>query len=406
MKKHATTSLVWTERFLLPLAVATVATGFSFYVPVSALFLASRGLSLQDIFLLESILLGSILVTEIPSGLVSDRVNRRWIILTGFILNAVAEVLFAVGHSFGIFAASFMFSGFGIAMLTGVQDAYIYDSLREHADKLSVGVWGHLSSLELGAGVLGSISGGLLATQDVSYPAFASAGCAILAASAVAFLPNQHPQGKRSKNSETTWLSFKRAAELLFTSPLLLYTAVASSASFVMFNAVFTINQPLFQATAVPVAFWGFIGATAQLLAAVYNHFAGSIVDSFGRKTSLLLAQGYGICGFVLMAVPHPVAVIAGFILTVLGMNARGPIIRAVANKVIPVHRRATVLNIASTVGSLVGIAMNPVIGWGAETNSRNTVVIIAVVLTLMALAWIPIANRYLTEDRAEQCVR
>lgn len=405
MKKHATTSLVWTQRSSWPLAVATVATGFSFYVPVSALFLTSRGLSFQEIFLLESILLGSILVTEIPSGLISDRVNRRWIILIGFILNAVAEVFFAMGHSFSTFAASFMFSGFGIAMLTGVQDAYIYDSLGEHADELSVGVWGHLSSLELGAGVLGSVSGGLLATQDVSYPAFASAGCAILAAGAVAFLPEQHPRGERNENSETTWLSFKRGAGLLFTSPLLLYTAIASSAVFVIFNAVFILNQPLFQATAIPVAFWGFIGAAAQLIAAVYNHFSGSIVDSFGRKTSLLLAQGYGVCGFALMIVPHPVAVIAGFILAVLGMNARGPITRAVANKVIPAHRRATVLNIASTLGSVVGIAMNPVIGWSAGTNSRITVGVIAVLLGLMTLAWIPIANRYLTEDRAEQCM-
>ncbi len=64
----------------MPLAIATVATGFSFYVPVSALFLTSRGLSLGDIFLLESVLLASILVAEIPSGLIADKVDRRWII--------------------------------------------------------------------------------------------------------------------------------------------------------------------------------------------------------------------------------------------------------------------------------------------------------------------------------------
>lgn len=396
-------SRVWKDRSLLPLAVATVATGFSFYVPVSALFLTSRGLSLEDIFLLESILLASILVAEVPSGLVADRVDRRWVILTGFVFNAVAEVLFAVGHSFGAFAVSFVLSGLGIAMLTGVQDAYIYDSLGEGADDVSVGVWGHLSSLELGAGVAGSVAGGLMAAHSLSLPATASAVVALGAAVAVAFLPSQRPTKGEDAEPENTWASLKGGAGLLFTSPVLLYTAVASSAAFVIFNAVFTLNQPLFQAAQVPVAAWGIIGGSAQLLAALYNHYASSVVDRLGRRNGLLLAMGYGVAGFGLMVVPHPAAVVVGFVLVVLGMHARGPITRAVAHKVIPAHRRATVLNVASTVGSLVGIAVNPLIGWGAGASPSGTVAAIAVVLALMALLWVPIAHRYLDESAAEE---
>ncbi|MFW0119862.1 MFS transporter [Rothia sp. CCM 9417] len=392
-------SRVWKDRSLLPIALATVAAGFSFYVPVSALFLTSRGLSLEDIFLLESILLASILVAEVPSGLVADRVDRRWVILTGFVFNAVAEILFAAGHSLGAFALSFVFSGLGIAMLTGVQDAYIYDSLGETADDISVGVWGHLSSLELGAGVVGSVAGGLMAAHSLWLPATVSAVFALGAAVAVAFLPGQQPTKANGPEPENTWASLRGGTGLLLTNPVLLYTAVASSAAFVIFNAVFTLNQPLFQAAQVPVATWGIIGGSAQLLAALYNHYASSVVDRLGRRNSLLLAMGYGVAGFGLMVVPHPAAVIAGFVLVVLGMHARGPITRAVANKVIPAHRRATVLNVASTLGSLVGIAVNPLIGWGAGASPGGTVAALALVLALMALLWLPIAHRYLDED-------
>ncbi|WP_227718749.1 MFS transporter [Micrococcus sp. FDAARGOS_333] len=402
MKFDTAASRVWKGRSLFPIAVATIAAGLSFYVPVSALFLTSRGLSLGDIFVLESFLLASILISEIPAGLLADRVDRRLVIISGFVFNAVAEVLFALGDSFGMFAASFLISGLGIAMLTGVQDAYIYDSLGEDADEVSVGVWGHLSALELGAGVLGSIAGGLMAARDISLPAAAAAGVAIVAAVIVMFLPGQRPASDEEAEPETSWSGLKRGVGLLFTSPILLYTAVASSAVFVIFNAVFTLNQPLFQTADVPVALWGVIGGGAQLVAALYNHFAGSVVDRLGRRNGLLLGMGYGVGGFGLMVIPHPVTVVVGFVLVVLGMHARGPITRAVANRIIPSHRRATVLNIASTLGSVVGIALNPLIGWGAERSPAATVGSIAVILALLAISWIPIADRYLDEEKSE----
>lgn len=219
MRADTAASRVWKERSLLPIAVATVAAGLSFYVPVSALFLTSRGLSLGDIFVLESILLASILVSEIPAGLVADRVDRRWVIVAGFVFNAVAEVLFALGHSFGMFAVSFVMSGLGIAMLTGVQDAYIYDSLGEDADEASVGVWGHLSALELGAGVLGSVAGGLMADRDISLPATATAAVALVAAVAVLFLPSQRPAVDETADPETSWTGLRRGGEAALHHP-------------------------------------------------------------------------------------------------------------------------------------------------------------------------------------------
>ena len=75
MRVDVAASRVWKDRSLLPIAVATIAAGLSFYAPISALFLTSRGLSLGDIFVLESILLASILISEVPAGLLADRVD-------------------------------------------------------------------------------------------------------------------------------------------------------------------------------------------------------------------------------------------------------------------------------------------------------------------------------------------
>ena len=391
--------IVWSSKSLIPMALAMIAAGFDFYVPVSAFFLESRGLSLTDIFMLESVLVASILVAEIPAGIIGDRFDRRRLVCTGFVFNAIAEILFATGTNFSIYALSFVMSGLSIAMLTGVQDAYIYDSLGDDADAKAVGAWGHLSALMLTAGVTGSVVGSALGSVDISLPALLSAAMAVVAAVCVAFLPQQNPK-TQDKHPETSWISLKIGVKLLFTSPLLLYVAVGSSASFALFNAVYTLNQPLFAAQDVPIATWGVIAGAGQLLAAGYNYAAGRIEKRVGRKTALLLAMGYGAAGFCLMAVPHVLAVVSGFLLVVVGIHARGPITSAVTNKLIPAHRRATVLNVASSVGSLVGIVVNPLVGLGAETSTRLTVLAIGGVLLALTLTWIPIANRYLETDK------
>ena len=390
--------IVWSSKSLIPMALAMIAAGFDFYVPVSAFFLESRGLSLTDIFMLESILVASILVAEIPAGIIGDRFDRRRLVGAGFVFNAIAEILFAAGTNFSIYALSFVMSGLSIAMLTGVQDAYIYDSLGDDADAKAVGAWGHLSALMLTAGVTGSVVGSALGSVDISLPALLSAAMAVVAAVCVAFLPQQNPK-THDKHPETSWISLKIGVKLLFTSPLLLYVAVGSSASFALFNAVYTLNQPLFAAQDVPIATWGVIAGAGQLLAAGYNYAAGRIEKRVGRKTALLLAMGYGAAGFCLMAVPHVLAVVSGFLLVVVGIHARGPITSAVTNKLIPAHRRATVLNVASSVGSLVGIVVNPLVGLGAEASTRLTVLAIGGVLLALTLTWIPIANRYLEAD-------
>ena len=390
--------IVWSSKSLIPMALAMIAAGFDFYVPVSAFFLESRGLSLTDIFMLESILVASILVAEIPAGVIGDRFDRRRLVGAGFVFNAIAEILFATGTNFSIYALSFVMSGLSIAMLTGVQDAYIYDSLGDDADAKAVGAWGHLSALMLTAGVTGSVVGSALGSVDISLPALLSAAMAVVAAVCVAFLPQQNPK-THDKHPETSWISLKIGVKLLFTSPLLLYVAVGSSASFALFNAVYTLNQPLFAAQDVPIATWGVIAGAGQLLAAGYNYAAGRIEKRVGRKTALLLAMGYGAAGFCLMAVPHVLAVVSGFLLVVVGIHARGPITSVVTNKLIPAHRRATVLNVASSVGSLVGIVVNPLVGLGAEASTRLTVLAIGGVLLALTLTWIPIANRYLEAD-------
>lgn len=98
------------------------------------------------------------------------------------------------------------------------------------------------------------------------------------------------------------------------------------------------------------------------------------------------------------MAVPSSIVAAIGFLLVVMGMNGRGPITSAVANSLIPPDLRSTVLNIASSLESLIGMVCNPVIGWSADRNVAITTLGIAGILVLIALMWLPIANKYMKD--------
>lgn len=388
---------VWHTRSLATLAVTRTAAALVCYVPVSALFLTSRGLSFSEIFWLESILLAGILLMEVPAGLVADRTDRRTVIVAGYAANAIAETLFALGQNFPTFAASFALSGFGIALLSGVEDAYVYESLGADADDAAVGVFGHLSSLGITAGVVAALSGGMLASFDLALPAAVSAAAAGLAAVIACFLP---PCPRRPEDGEESPPAGQVGASLrlIAGSPVLLYVSLAAGTGYILFNAVHTLNQPLFAGVGLPVSAWGAIVAVALVVAAVCNHHADLIEERLGRVRTLFAATAAGGVGFAVMALPHVLAVVAGFFLVVVGMNARGPVLGAVANKLVGSHRRATVLSVMSSLGSLIGIGINPLVGWGADSSPAATALTLGAVLLAMAALWPPIARRHLDD--------
>ena len=87
---------------------------FLVIMPVVVPFFESRGLTMQQIFLLQALFAVVVLVMEIPSGYAADILGRRVTLLVG-------SVFIALGHSMLLFADGFaglalfeMFLGIGI----------------------------------------------------------------------------------------------------------------------------------------------------------------------------------------------------------------------------------------------------------------------------------------------------
>ena len=157
---------------------------FHLYVHALALLLLARGLTLVQISLIESIMIFTIFLMEVPTGVLADRVGRKWSIFASTLLLMSGEFIFIFARSFEWYVFIALLTGTGFAFASGAVEALVYDSLppknREDAMKRAMGrvnSWGQI------AFVIAPIVGGLIigdAAVDRFIPAIALTAGALL----------------------------------------------------------------------------------------------------------------------------------------------------------------------------------------------------------------------------------
>jgi hypothetical protein len=90
------------------------------------------GLGPFQLVLVGSVLEGSVLLFEVPTGVVADSVSRRLSVLIGFFLTGAGFLLYAV-PSFGIVLAAQVVWGVGATFISGANVAWLVDEIGEDA---------------------------------------------------------------------------------------------------------------------------------------------------------------------------------------------------------------------------------------------------------------------------------
>ena len=119
------------------LRIIAACTGATLYAAFDKLFMQERGLSLQEIVALEIIIATVVILTEVPSGAISDRWSRKYVLTLSSIFMACNILLWAGGHSFWSFATGAVFGALAITFKSGTNTSLLYDSLRESGKESS-----------------------------------------------------------------------------------------------------------------------------------------------------------------------------------------------------------------------------------------------------------------------------
>ncbi|MDP1743183.1 MAG: MFS transporter, partial [Candidatus Amesbacteria bacterium] len=100
-----------------------------FYNHVGTLYLQTRGLTLLQVSSIWSIIMAASLMAEIPTGLIADKIGRKWSIVIALFVQTMGEFLYLFANSYLSFVLIAILAGIGYAFSSGASEALVYDSL-------------------------------------------------------------------------------------------------------------------------------------------------------------------------------------------------------------------------------------------------------------------------------------
>lgn len=160
-------------------------------------YLLSQGLTTGQIGILQTALFWSNLLVEIPAGLLADKTKRKYSVVLGMLLIAIAAVSMMAVRSFEAFLVVFTLHGAGFALRSGADGALLFDGLKQAGSawenrylKLSSRAKS-IGNLAMGAAIAG---GGWLASYGWQYVYYAFALAMIVGAALTMLISESAPE--------------------------------------------------------------------------------------------------------------------------------------------------------------------------------------------------------------------
>ncbi len=338
-----------------------------FYSTTMVLFEQQRGLNFTEMFLMEAILSGAILLADVPTSILAERIGYARIMLIGRVIGLVGMVCFAIAHGFWLFALAEVLGGIAIASVSGCESALIYTSLppQKRSSQGST-AFALLSSASSASFFLGLLTGSFLGAYSPTLAVVASFVPALLAFFASLRLYHYALATSVAENTEVVPINraVHTAWHAILTQPKLACLSLLRWIAFAMTNSIFWYNQPYFQQAEIPVALFGPLMAAAMGLQLFLVLRTPTIQKLLGAR--FLLACSCllpGLC-YLLLTWLHTPLLTIGLVAGVVCFSVwQTPIIEQEINKRIADRSRATTLSALSLIGMLGKGMVDPIIG-------------------------------------------
>lgn len=328
------------------------------------LYLASKGLSLFELGLLEGLFHVTSMLMETPTGAVADIFGRKTSRIVSVVLNIGASALMVVANSFWLFAVAFVVTALSYNFDSGANEALVYDSLlAEGKEKRYLKVAGRVELVFQATGVIAFIVGGALGNIQYEYAYYLAIVLAV--ASLFVALLFKEPPIKHAHQDKRLLPALKRqyveSFKAIRSNVRLLYLIVFSSIVCTSVTLTFYYMQTVWQQSGHSVLTIG-IFLAAQAMAAAAGALVADRVDKrFGDDKILRIVPP--IIAVSILALYFAPLTLAAFCV----MNFFEALIfvatRDYINKTIPSDKRATILSFESLMFSVVMIALFPVFG-------------------------------------------
>jgi MFS family permease len=339
--------------------------------------------------IIETVMIVTILVLEIPSGVFADMVGKKKALILAFIAIIMSEGLMGLAINFNMLVGSVIFGSIGTVMLSGTFEAITYDSLKEVGkEKLYDKVFSRQKSIAYVASALATIIGGLMYTYiDHRAPFFAVAGVTITACILSFFL--KEPQVDTEKFSLRKYRKqLKQGFSQLFFAKkfrsVVIMMILAMVVPLVMYEMLADLLVTSYGASPVQIS----IGILViYIVSSIIVYFSGMISGRFGALRSFVLVSLiYGTGLLMIPFVNFVGAIIVGSILT--GTYAINQVIQSdIVNQKVSSKYRATTLSTMNMLISLPYVLTAIVLGYFADLYSvQNVIFVLGVAMIFLVI--------------------
>ncbi len=357
-----------------------------FWLPIITLFWQSNGLNLTQIMLLQSIYAICIVMLEIPTGAIADKVGRKTSLILSAIFGIVGFSIYGFGTGFLTFMIAEIILAFANTFLSGADSAFIYDSLKEAKKEDSFkSVRGNVKSLAYLAAGVSAIIGGLVAAKyDMRLTFFMSVGALIL----MLIFSLRFIEPKIKAKSEVSYQkhvfeSFRQ----IFKNKQLLFLVLFHGLVSLFARTNLWFYQPYMKESGIPLIYFGIIWASLNLFAIAGSKSASRLESFLGEKKALW---------FIVLLISLSTIFISqifmflGIIFIFMQQFNRGfvvPVVENYTHKHLESHNRATLISIQGMIGSLFFAVVAPFFGWVADTFSLNNGILVTGLCALVAFS-------------------
>jgi len=372
------------------------AVGFTpFMLPIIVLFWQDCGLDMAQVFWLQGLFAVAVVVLEVPTGMVADRVGKRTSLVFGMLIIFLGFVAYAMSRTFAAFLLVEIVLALGLAFYSGADSALLYDTLkalgREEEFKR---IEGEASAVRLISFAISNLAGGVIGSWSLVAAMWASALGPLLGLIVVLGFVEVQPRNPQ----ETLRTALRGYSELLSQAlkfvrkqqyvrwQILFFGVLSCSATWLLW-----LYQPYMSHSGLDI--WAFGGAFAlfNLVAALCSRHADDLETRLGGwRTNAVIV--------VLQVVP--LLLMATFIgpmsfLFILGHQAVRGFVRPIINDRILRYtfadKRATVLSLNMMCSRLFFALSAPLVGWVSDTQSMEATLLTqagALVVLFVGLAW------------------
>ncbi len=337
---------------------------FRLYAPIMVIYFAqitgsyALAMSVLSVTMLSSALL------ELPTGIISDMIGRRWTLIVGALASLSAVICYAIGGHYWVLLIGATFEGLERALFSGNNDALLHDTLAEGDQRETYQAHlGRVSSAFQIALAVSAVVGGMISAVSFALVMWLSViPKVIMVVLSFRFVePRIH-----TETSDNFVVHLREAMRHFADNPRLRMLALAQMLAQGLGEATFQFRT-VFIEMLWPLWAIGIARAVSNVGAAFSFYFAGNLLRRFGERKLLFggitISELMNVVALVWASAVSPI--LMGATSLFFGVNTVAK--NGLLQREFTDSQRSTMGSLTALGGSLMFALFAWVLGWLAD---------------------------------------